>query len=128
MARINSLILSLSKDAGRRSRSPVTLATASMLTLLSAASPASAAGEGQKAQIPVIADDQVCLQKIRSEERAYRIPGGLLAAIGYTESGRTVTGQRTVWPWTVNAEGEGHFFDSKDEAVKFVEGKLADGV
>jgi hypothetical protein len=28
----------------------------------------------------------------------------------------------------VNAEGEGHFFDSKDAAVKFVEGKLADGV
>ena len=100
-----------------------------MLTLLSAASPASAAGEGQKAQIPVIADDQVCLQKIRGEERAHRIPGGLLAAIGFTESGRTVTsGQRSVWPWTVNAEGEGHFFESKADAVKFVEDKLADGV
>jgi len=98
------------------------------LAFASAAAPAAAEGEGQKAQIPVITDDQVCLQKIRSEERAHRIPGGLLAAIGFTESGRTVTGQRTVWPWTVNAEGEGHFFDSKDEAVKFVEGKLADGV
>ncbi|HYR66833.1 MAG TPA: transglycosylase SLT domain-containing protein, partial [Reyranella sp.] len=98
------------------------------LALAGTAAPAIAEGEGQKAQIPVIVDDQVCLQKIRSEERAHRIPGGLLAAIGFTESGRTVTGQRTVWPWTVNAEGEGHFFDSKDAAVKFVEGKLADGV
>ena len=98
------------------------------IAFVGTAAPAVAEGEGQKAQIPVIADDQVCLQKIRSEERAHRIPGGLLAAIGFTESGRTVTGQRTVWPWTVNAEGEGHFFDFKDAAVKFVEGKLADGV
>ena len=106
------------------------LTTAAVIGLAfsSMASPAAAEGEGQQAQIPVIADDQVCLQKIRSEERAHRIPGGLLAAIGFTESGRTVTGRRSVWPWTVNVEGEGHFFDSKDAAVKFVEGKLADGV
>jgi hypothetical protein len=99
-----------------------------MVAFLGAAAPA-AAGEGQNAKIPAIADDQVCLQKIRGEERAHRIPGGLLAAIGFTESGRTVTsGQRSVWPWTVNAEGEGHFFESKADAVKFVEDKLADGV
>jgi hypothetical protein len=104
------------------------LMAASMLVLLTVAVPALAAGEGQKAQIAVIADDQVCLQKIRGEERAHRIPSGLLAAIGFTESGRTVTGKRSVWPWTVNAEGEGHFFESKAEAVTFVEGKLADGV
>jgi hypothetical protein len=97
------------------------------LALLGAASPAAAAGDGQKAQIAVVADE-ICLQKIRSEERAHRIPKGLLAAIGLTEAGRTVTGKRAVWPWTVNAEGEGHYFDSKAEAVKFVEGKLADGV
>jgi hypothetical protein len=104
------------------------LIATSLLALLSVATSALAAGEGQKAQIAVIADDQVCLQKIRGEERAHRIPSGLLAAIGFTESGRTVTGKRSVWPWTVNAEGEGHFFESKAEAVTFVEGKLADGV
>ena len=99
------------------------------VALLGTTPVAAASGEGQSAKIPVIADDQVCLQKIRSEERAHRIPGGLLAAIGFTESGRTVTsGQRSVWPWTVNAEGEGHFFEFKADAVKFVEDKLADGV
>jgi hypothetical protein len=111
------------------------------LALLSGAAPAIAAGEAQKAQIAaiapgeaqnaqiaVVADDQVCLQKIRSEERAHHIPKGLLAAIGLTESGRSVHGKRAVWPWTVNAEGEGYYFDSKAEAVTFVEGKLADGV
>jgi len=99
------------------------------LALLSPTAPAIGAGEGQNTQIPVIADDQVCLQKIRSEERAHRIPSGLLAAIGFTESGRTVaSGRRAVWPWTVNVEGEGHFFDSKADAVKFVADKLTDGV
>ena len=109
-------------------RQGLTTASLIALVLLNAASPAGAAGDGQKAQIPTIADDQVCLQKIRSEERAHRIPSGLLAAIGFTESGRTVTGKRSVWPWTVNSEGEGHFFDSKADAVKFVTDKLADGV
>jgi len=98
------------------------------IALLSGAAPALATGEGQSVQIPLIADDQVCLQKIRGEERAHRIPSGLLAAIGFTESGRTVTGQRSVWPWTVNVEGEGHYFDSKAEAVKFVADKQADGI
>lgn len=102
-------------------------AAAVALALLGAAPPAVAVGEGQEAAHAAIADDQVCLQKIRSEERAHRIPGGLLAAIGFTESGRTVTGRRAVWPWTANVEGEGHFFDSKAAAVKFVEDKLAAG-
>jgi transglycosylase-like protein with SLT domain len=102
-------------------RQGLTIASLIALALLSAAAPASAAGEGQKAQIPVIADDQVCLQKIRSEERAHRIPSGLLAAIGFTESGRTVTGRRAVWPWTVNAEGEGHFFESKADGVESID-------
>jgi len=128
MARRHPLILSLSKDAVRRSQSAVALATASMLALLGIAAPAFADAKTQIALLPVIADDQVCLQKIRTEERAHRIPSGLLAAIGFTESGRTVTGRRSVWPWTVNVEGEGHFFDTKDAAVKFVADKQAAGV
>ncbi|MGE0119113.1 MAG: lytic transglycosylase domain-containing protein [Dongiaceae bacterium] len=75
------------------------------------------------------ADDKVCLQHIRVEERQHRIPNGLLAAIGLTESGRSMgRGHRTVWPWTVNAAGEGHYFESKADAIAFVEGKLADGI
>jgi hypothetical protein len=79
--------------------------------------------------VPAVADDQVCLQHIRKEEKAHRIPKGLLAAIGLTESGRALKrGQTTVWPWTVNAAGEGHYFESKADAIAFVEGKLGDGV
>jgi len=74
------------------------------------------------------ADHEVCLQNIASTEETYGIPEGLLAAIGLTESGRVVEHQRTVWPWTVNAEGVGHFFETKEDAVAFVEGLQADGI
>jgi hypothetical protein len=87
------------------------------------------ADQGQIALPQIAADDEVCLQNIQAEEREHRIPVGLLKAIGLTESGRTVTrGHRTVWPWTVNAAGEGHFFETKADAIAFVAAKQADGI
>jgi Transglycosylase SLT domain len=104
------------------------LLQASALALMLTASTA-AADQGQIAPAQPAADDALCLQHIRLEERQRRIPKGLLAAIGLTESGRTIRrGHRAAWPWTVNAAGEGRYFDSKADAIAFVEGKLADGV
>jgi hypothetical protein len=74
------------------------------------------------------ADSEICLQEIANTESDYAIPQGLLAAIGLTESGRVVARQRTVWPWTVNAEGAGHFFATKEDAIAFVGEQQADGV
>src|SRR5262245_33610165 len=74
------------------------------------------------------ADSEICLQQIAATETSHGIPEGLLAAIGLTESGRVVSRKRTVWPWTVNAEGAGHFFASKEDAIAFVEEQQADGV
>lgn len=104
------------------------LAFGSTLALVFAATTALAA-QGQIAAAKTVPDGQVCLHHIAKAEKASRIPKGLLAAIGLTESGRTLKGgKRAVWPWTVNAAGEGHFFKSKEDAIAFVEGKLADGV
>lgn len=104
------------------------LAFGSTLALVFAATTALAA-QGQIAAAKAVPDGQVCLHHIAKAEKASRIPKGLLAAIGLTESGRTLKGgKRAVWPWTVNAAGEGHFFKSKEDAIAFVEGKLADGV
>ena len=38
------------------------------------------------------------------------------------ESGRRdeATGERRPWPWTINVEGEGRFFDTKAQAVTWV--------
>lgn len=60
----------------------------------------------------------------------HRLAPGLLSAIARVESGRTDprTGMFTPWPWTINAEGQGRFFDTKAEAVAAVQVLQARGV
>jgi hypothetical protein len=70
-----------------------------------------------------------CLVHIANEEAAQSLPAGLLAAIGLTESGRmSAEGKPIPWPWTVNANGYGQFFESKDEAIEFVRELRIEGV
>jgi hypothetical protein len=105
------------------------LLAAACLLALGLGAAAARADQGQIALPQIADDDEVCLENIQAEEREHRIPVGLLKAIGLTESGRTVTrGHRTVWPWTVNAAGEGHFFETKEDAIAFVQAKQADGI
>ncbi|HUL09349.1 MAG TPA: hypothetical protein VLV76_23660 [Candidatus Acidoferrum sp.] len=80
---------------------------------------------------PAAAKDEVdaCLGLIRNAEKAQAIPEGLLKAIGFTESGRvTVDGRRVPWPWTVNADGQGYYFETKKDAIAFVQGLQARGI
>ena len=44
----------------------------------------------------------------------------VLKAISLTETGRKTGGQFRPWPWTVNMEGTGHWFDTLDEARAYV--------
>ena len=47
----------------------------------------------------------------------YGIEGGeILYAIALNESGRSVDGAFRPWPWTLNVEGRGYYYDSQDEA------------
>ncbi len=71
-----------------------------------------------------------CRAAITAAEQRYGIPTGLLLAIGVVESGRRddATGARQPWPWTINAEGEGRYFDSKAQAVAWVRAAQAGGV
>src|SRR5262249_53287032 len=74
-------------------------------------------------------EPDACLGLIKGAEKSQAIPQGLLKAIGFTESGRvTADGQRVPWPWTVNAEGQGYYFETKKEAISFVEKLQARGV
>ncbi|MBW6398801.1 transglycosylase SLT domain-containing protein [Roseomonas sp. HJA6] len=58
------------------------------------------------------------------------MPAGLLQAIGRVESGRRdpVTGQFGPWPWTINAEGRGMFFPTREAAIAEVRQLQARGV
>ena len=67
---------------------------------------------------------------MRTAERRYRLPAGLLFAISQVESGRPdPTRQRLEpWPWTVQAEGRGLYFESAAQAVQWVKDARARGV
>jgi hypothetical protein len=71
-----------------------------------------------------------CRQAIVAAERGHAIPPQLLASIGRVESGRrdSATGIRGAWPWTINAEGRGYYFETKAEAIQTVEGLRARGI
>ncbi len=71
----------------------------------------------------------MCPQAIAAAEQAHAVPPRLLAAIGRVESGRpNSSGVVLPWPWTINAEGQGRFFDSKAEAIAAVRALQAQGV
>lgn len=80
-------------------------------------------------QSPLSPGEQ-CRAAIAAAERGHGIPPQLLAAIGRVESGRRDpgTGLWGAWPWTINAEGQGSYFDSKTEAIRAVEALRARGV
>jgi hypothetical protein len=79
---------------------------------------------------PASASDgaDTCLTPIAKEEAAQSLPEGLLRAIGIAESGRMSAQGQAPWPWTVNANGYGQFFDSKEEAIEFVRELGAQGI
>ena len=71
-----------------------------------------------------------CDRAIQLVETRSSLPHGLLAAVALTESGRWEPVRRTVisWPWTVNSQGEGHYFDSAAEAIAWVADLQRQGV
>ena len=68
----------------------------------------------------------LCLSAINEAEAAHHLPHGMLAAISRVETGRPmpVTGERAPWPWSVNADGETLFFDTRAEAVAETQRRL----
>jgi hypothetical protein len=80
--------------------------------------------------LPASQSGLLCRPAIESAGRAHAIPPGLMAAIGRVESGRRdpVAGTLSPWPWTVDAEGQGAFYDSKGAAIAAVRALQARGV
>jgi hypothetical protein len=95
-----------------------------MLCLLAAT-----AGALPLSQFAVSPGEQ-CRMAISAAERGHGVPPQLLASIGRVESGRRDpgTGAWGAWPWTINAEGQGAYFDTKAEAIAAVQALQARGV
>ena len=71
-----------------------------------------------------------CTAAIADAQTRHDLPSGLLGAIAKTESGRPISllGDVRAWPWTIDADGQGLFFESKAAAVAWAKQGLARGV
>lgn len=70
----------------------------------------------------VAEQSMLCSAAVSEAERRHQLPTGLLGSIAKAESGRPVTAMNDIrpWPWTIDADGEGLFLDSKAAAVEWV--------
>ncbi len=67
-----------------------------------------------------IADpSSLCEEAIRFASDREQVPLSVLSAIALNESGRKGAGGFRAWPWTVNMEGKGVWFDGPDEALAY---------
>ena len=73
---------------------------------------------------------KLCTRHLPRYEREYGIPTHLLSAIASTESGRYHEGLgiKVPWPWTINANGKGYVYESKQEAIAAVHQLRARGI
>ena len=63
---------------------------------------------------------QICDHAAAYAAERSGVPISVLQAISLTETGRKRNGVLRPWPWTVNMEGKGVWFDTEDEARAFV--------
>lgn len=84
----------------------------------------------QALALPAPEPGAACRAAIAMAERERDVPAGLLQAIGRVESGRRdpATGRIIPWPWTINAEGRGMYFPTREAAIAEVRQLQARGV
>ncbi len=72
----------------------------------------------------------LCQEATAAAENGTGVPNQLLGAISRVETGRYDPGAGGVraWPWTINAQGVGHFYDTKEEAVAAARAFQAQGI
>lgn len=62
----------------------------------------------------------ICDQAAAYAAQETGVPVSVLQAISLTETGRKRSGIMRPWPWTVNMEGKGVWFDNEDDARAYV--------
>jgi hypothetical protein len=69
------------------------------------------------AQAPAASPPPDCAALAEAAGREAGLPAGLLPAIARVESLRRHAGEVRAWPWTLNEEGEGLYFDTRQAAL-----------
>ena len=72
----------------------------------------------------------LCQNATAAAETGTGVPDQLLGAISRVETGRydAAAGGVRAWPWTINAQGVGHFYDTKEAAVAAARAFQAQGI
>ena len=70
----------------------------------------------------------ICIREILAAQVRHGIPDNLLLAIGLQEAGTRRNGHFTVWPYAVNAAGEGRLFDNERAALDWVAERRSTGI
>lgn len=100
-----------------------------LLTLTAPAVPVARADTAPPGTASPDTDWRLCEETALEMGHALSFPFALLAALTVAEAGRPAAeGRMRAWPWTINVEGRGYFFTSKNEAVWAVRRLLAEGV
>ncbi len=102
-----------------------------LVVLLPVAAWAGATKPSYSQTAPAKADPAtLCEAAANSAEYTERLPPRLLQAIGMTETGRLdpATGRLRPWPWSIDVDGDGQFFETRDEAIAAVEAAQARSV
>lgn len=70
-----------------------------------------------------------CVAFFSSSEYKHRIPRDTLYSISLNETGKKHSTKdiRLAWPWSVNVEGRGYFFDTKKDVIAFVKQQISEG-
>jgi hypothetical protein len=73
---------------------------------------------------------QSCIAAINLAEARYGIPKGLLQAIAKVETGRPdpSTGRIEPWPWSVNVNNQGMYFQNLEQSVRWVRRMKTEGI
>lgn len=97
---------------------------AAIILLVAALAVAGPAGATRPAA-PV--EPALCVEAARAAARRHGIPERVMQAITLVETRRAVDGVARPWPWTLNIEGEGVWFDSRTAALARARAEIAAG-
>lgn len=101
-----------------------------LLTLVSFVSLPGTSYSASSAQGNTIRESDRCTRYFAPYERTFYMPKNLLRAVSVTESGKwnRELNKSVAWPWTINVQGRGYHYDSKQEAIAAVKKFQAQGI
>ncbi|KAB7740716.1 transglycosylase SLT domain-containing protein [Parvibaculum sedimenti] len=113
-------------------RAGLAVALASALSLGSTLAPTLAHAQGSRDTDPKAAPSPwaYCERAAIAIEATQKMPRALLVSVSMAETGRRdpETRKTRPWPWTINAEGQSFYFDTKREAVAATKRLLNAGI